>query len=73
MDGDYNEASTFLSYFASEGLNYGGWSNSDYDQALQQASVAKSDKERAELYQKRNKCLPMICRQFRSISIPALC
>lgn len=50
--GDYNEASTFLSYFASEGLNYGGWSNSDYDQALQQASVAKSDKERAELYQK---------------------
>ncbi|MGO2499368.1 MAG: ABC transporter substrate-binding protein [Vibrio litoralis] len=50
--GDYNEASTFLSYFDSSGLNYGGWSNADYDAALKQASSVKTDKEREVLYQK---------------------
>ncbi|MGV3003427.1 peptide ABC transporter substrate-binding protein [Vibrio sp. E150_018] len=50
--GDYNEASTFLSYFDSEGLNYGGWSNAEYDEALKQASSAKSEQERNALYQK---------------------
>ncbi|MDA9557165.1 peptide ABC transporter substrate-binding protein [Vibrio sp.] len=50
--GDYNEASTFLSYFDSEGLNYGGWSNKNYDQLLDQASFAANDAEREKLYQK---------------------
>ncbi|GLT14645.1 peptide ABC transporter substrate-binding protein [Vibrio algivorus] len=50
--GDYNEASTFLSYFDSSGLNYGGWSNADYDAVLKQASSAQSEKERNVLYQK---------------------
>lgn len=50
--GDYNEASTFLSYFDSAGLNYGGWSNADYDAALKQASSVKTEKERNALYQK---------------------
>ena len=51
--GDYNEASTFLSYFLIlAGLNYGGWSNADYDAALKQASSVKTEKERNALYQK---------------------
>lgn len=50
--GDYNEASTFLSYFASSGLNYGGWNSADYDETLKQASIVKTDKEREVLYQK---------------------
>ncbi|OEF24124.1 peptide ABC transporter substrate-binding protein [Vibrio rumoiensis] len=53
--GDYNEASTFLSYFDSTGLNYGGWSNPDYDSTLKMASFAKTEVERAKLYQQAEK------------------
>ncbi|MGO2421006.1 peptide ABC transporter substrate-binding protein [Vibrio casei] len=53
--GDYNEASTFLSYFDSSGLNYGGWSNADYDSALKMASLAKTEDERKKLYQQAEK------------------
>lgn len=49
--GDYNEASTFLSYFASNGLNYGGWNNADYDESLQKASLAGTEADRTKLYQ----------------------
>ncbi|UJF16974.1 peptide ABC transporter substrate-binding protein [Vibrio sp. SS-MA-C1-2] len=49
--GDYNEASTFLSYFDSEGLNYGGWSNKNYDQLLSDASFSETDQGREKLYQ----------------------
>ncbi|MGO2508198.1 MAG: peptide ABC transporter substrate-binding protein [Vibrio hibernica] len=49
--GDYNEASTFLSYFASTGLNYGDWKNTEYDKDLDKAMLASSEKERLNYYQ----------------------
>ncbi|MGF1689981.1 peptide ABC transporter substrate-binding protein [Photobacterium kagoshimensis] len=50
--GDYNEASTFLSYFESQGMNYSGWSNIDYDTAMSSAIKAKDDGKRNQFYQK---------------------
>ncbi|GAA5647486.1 peptide ABC transporter substrate-binding protein [Vibrio proteolyticus] len=50
--GDYNEASTFLSYFDSSGMNYGGWHDERYDKMLQDATYAANDAERKALYQK---------------------
>ncbi|MDO6499932.1 peptide ABC transporter substrate-binding protein [Photobacterium sanguinicancri] len=50
--GDYNEASTFLSYFESHGMNYSGWSNIDYDKAMAGAIKAPSDNKRNQFYQK---------------------
>lgn len=49
--GDYNEASTFLSYFASNGLNYGGWSSPEYDKALTDAAIEKDETKRMQYYQ----------------------
>jgi len=49
--GDYNEASTFLSYFESSGMNYSKWSNDAFDKAMQQAAIAPSNKERNGYYQ----------------------
>lgn len=54
-NGDYNEASTFLSYFASTGLNYGGWHNEAYDQALADAAGEKDESKRVSYYQKAEK------------------
>lgn len=50
--GDYNEASTFLSYFESHGMNYSGWSNIDYDKAMSSAIKAPNDNKRNQFYQK---------------------
>ncbi|KKC99206.1 peptide ABC transporter substrate-binding protein [Photobacterium halotolerans] len=49
--GDYNEASTFLSYFESKGMNYSRWANKAYDKAMADALAAKSDQERNHFYQ----------------------
>ncbi|MGR3250614.1 MAG: peptide ABC transporter substrate-binding protein [Paracoccus sp. (in: a-proteobacteria)] len=38
---DYNEASTFLDWFRTEGYNSGKWSNEEYDQLLAQAATAE--------------------------------
>ncbi|WP_312527462.1 peptide ABC transporter substrate-binding protein [Paracoccus sp. (in: a-proteobacteria)] len=37
---DYNEASTFLDYFRSTGMNYGKFNNPDYDKLLDQSKTA---------------------------------
>ncbi|UTM58747.1 peptide ABC transporter substrate-binding protein [Photobacterium sp. CCB-ST2H9] len=49
--GDYNEASTFLSYFESKGMNYSDWANKAYDKAMSNALAAKTDAERKKYYQ----------------------
>ncbi|OAN18032.1 oligopeptide ABC transporter substrate-binding protein OppA [Photobacterium jeanii] len=49
--GDYNEASTFLSYFESHGMNYSGWSNIDYDKAMANAIKAPDNSKRNQYYQ----------------------
>ncbi|QUJ68906.1 peptide ABC transporter substrate-binding protein [Photobacterium sp. GJ3] len=49
--GDYNEASTFLSYFESKGMNYSRWANPAYDQAMANALAATSETERNKFYQ----------------------
>ncbi|WP_153447201.1 peptide ABC transporter substrate-binding protein [Vibrio algicola] len=49
--GDYNEASTFLSYFDSAGMNYGGWHDADYDKAMADASQAQDEAKRLSYYQ----------------------
>lgn len=38
---DYNEASTFLEYLRSSGMNHGKFSNADYDKLLEQARSAQ--------------------------------
>ncbi|OLQ71694.1 oligopeptide ABC transporter substrate-binding protein OppA [Photobacterium proteolyticum] len=53
--GDYNEASTFLSYFETSGMNYSKWSNEAFDKAMQQASTASTDNERISYYQQAEK------------------
>lgn len=45
--GDYNEASTFLDYFRTGGLNDTKWSNEEYDRLL---AEAKNSDNPAELY-----------------------
>ncbi len=37
---DYNEASTFLDYFRSTGMNYGKFNNAEYDKLLDQSKTA---------------------------------
>ncbi|MGF1870024.1 peptide ABC transporter substrate-binding protein [Photobacterium indicum] len=49
--GDYNEASTFLSYFESTGMNYARWSNVNYDEAMKLAIKAPTDSKRNDYYQ----------------------
>lgn len=49
--GDYNEASTFLSYFESTGMNYARWSNVNYDEAMKLAIQAPTDIKRNDYYQ----------------------
>ncbi|GHA57946.1 ABC transporter substrate-binding protein [Photobacterium aphoticum] len=49
--GDYNEASTFLAYFESAGMNYARWSNAKYDEAMKQAIQAPTDEARNRYYQ----------------------
>ncbi|TPW27092.1 peptide ABC transporter substrate-binding protein [Martelella alba] len=39
--GDYDEASTYLDYFRSGGMNYGKFSNADYDAALAHSLTAE--------------------------------
>ncbi|WBA19399.1 peptide ABC transporter substrate-binding protein [Salinivibrio kushneri] len=49
--GDYNEASTFLSYFSSDGMNKTSWGNKDYDKALDQALTVAEPEKRKAYYQ----------------------
>ncbi|WP_420804847.1 peptide ABC transporter substrate-binding protein [Salinivibrio socompensis] len=49
--GDYNEASTFLSYFSSDGMNKTSWGNKDYDHALDQALTVVDPEKRNDYYQ----------------------
>ena len=39
--GDYNEASTFLDWFRTDGYNSGKWSNAEYDKLLVDAKTAE--------------------------------
>lgn len=39
--GDYNEASTFLDWFRTEGYNSGKWSNAEYDKLLADSKTAE--------------------------------
>ncbi|AWX15029.1 oligopeptide ABC transporter substrate-binding protein OppA [Mergibacter septicus] len=62
---DYNEASTFLTYFLSNsGNNTSFYQNKDYDNLIAQAYKANSDDERAAYYAKAeqllNKDVPII-------------
>ena len=50
-NGDYNEASTFLSYFESSGMNYANWSNQNYDEAMAEAIKAPTSDKRNQHYQ----------------------
>ena len=52
--GDYNEASTFLDYFRTEGYNNGKWSNADYDALLAEAKTADNT---SELYEQAEQIL----------------
>ncbi|MFV0385493.1 peptide ABC transporter substrate-binding protein [Paracoccus sp. (in: a-proteobacteria)] len=51
---DYNEASTFLDYFRTDGYNNGKWSNADFDKLLADARAADNA---AELYQQAEQIL----------------
>ncbi|MDV5168929.1 peptide ABC transporter substrate-binding protein [Photobacterium rosenbergii] len=53
--GDYNEASTFLSYFESTGMNYSRWSSDAYDEAMAKAIQSPSNDERNRYYQQAEK------------------
>ncbi|WP_299015119.1 ABC transporter substrate-binding protein [uncultured Photobacterium sp.] len=50
-NGDYNEASTFLSYFETSGMNYSKWSNKAYDEAMANAIKAPDNAKRNQYYQ----------------------
>ena len=52
--GDYNEASTFLDWFRTDGYNSGKWSNAEFDQLL---ADAKTSDNPAELYQQAEQIL----------------
>ncbi|MCW8331269.1 peptide ABC transporter substrate-binding protein [Photobacterium sp. SDRW27] len=54
-NGDYNEASTFLSYFESSGMNYARWSNKGYDEAMAKAIQSPTDAKRNQYYQQAEK------------------
>ncbi len=43
--GDYNEASTFLDYFRTDGLNYGKFSNAEYDDLLAKSKTSENPNE----------------------------
>ncbi|AXC50436.1 peptide ABC transporter substrate-binding protein [Paracoccus suum] len=51
---DYNEASTFLDYFRTEGYNNGKWSNAEYDKLL---ADSKTSANPAEDYKKAEQIL----------------
>lgn len=51
---DYNEASTFMDYFRTEGYNNGKWSNAEYDALLEQAKTAE---DTAPLYRQAEEIL----------------
>lgn len=49
--GDYDEASTYLDYFRTGGMNYGGFSDPDYDAAMKASLTAENpstDYDKAE-------------------------
>lgn len=52
--GDYNEASTFLDYFRTEGYNQGKWSNAEYDKLLADSATSENP---AELYNQAEQIL----------------
>lgn len=45
--GDYNEASTFLDYFRTDGYNNGKWSNEEFDKLLAESKTSETP---ADLY-----------------------
>jgi len=51
---DYNEASTFLDWFRTDGYNSGKWSNAEYDELLTEAATAE---DTAPLYQRAEEIL----------------
>ncbi|MCF3974484.1 peptide ABC transporter substrate-binding protein [Paracoccus salsus] len=51
---DYNEASTYLDYFRTDGYNNGKWSNAEFDTLLSQASTARNP---AALYEQAEQIL----------------
>ncbi|WP_282603236.1 peptide ABC transporter substrate-binding protein [Paracoccus sp. PARArs4] len=51
---DYNEASTFLDWFRTDGYNSGKWSNEEYDQLLAEARTAE---DTTPLYQRAEEIL----------------
>ncbi|MFV0299947.1 MAG: peptide ABC transporter substrate-binding protein [Paracoccus sp. (in: a-proteobacteria)] len=52
--GDYNEASTFLDWFRTDGYNSGKWSNADFDKLL---ADSKTSDNAAELYKQAEQIL----------------
>lgn len=51
---DYNEPSTFLDYFRTDGYNNGKWSNAEYDKLLNEAKTSDNP---TELYKKAEEIL----------------
>lgn len=51
---DYNEPSTFLDYFRTDGYNNGKWSNAEYDALLAQSTTAEKP---ADLYKQAEQVL----------------
>ncbi|MFI0396080.1 peptide ABC transporter substrate-binding protein [Paracoccus jiaweipingae] len=51
---DYNEPSTFLDYFRTDGYNNGKWSNAEFDKLLNDAKTAENP---ADLYKKAEEIL----------------
>lgn len=52
--GDYNEASTFLDWFRTDGYNSGKWSNAEYDKLMADAKTAE---DTAPLYKRAEEIL----------------
>ncbi|SJL84234.1 peptide ABC transporter substrate-binding protein [Vibrio palustris] len=55
--GDYNEASTFLDLFSTQGYNPGQWSNAKYDAFMEQAKHSLNAKTRLSLYHQAEQIL----------------
>ncbi len=51
---DYNEPSTYLDYFRTDGYNNGKWSNADYDRLLSESATAENP---ADLYRQAEEIL----------------
>lgn len=72
-NGDYNEASTFLSYFSSKGMNKSNWSNPEYDKLLDQALSVVDPEKRKAYYQEAERIfaeeMPAIPMYFYTRSV----